>query len=160
MAFSVPLRSVPAAIAVLAVVALGACLSPSDGRDELNGARKQFTAEPRPSYSFTWQESCFCSANTVRATRISVINDTVVRAVFVDDGTDVGEPERSNLKTIAGVFDMIQRAIDQKPHEFNAVYDGVIGYPRYVDIDLSVAAADDKVELNLSEYTAPADPTP
>ena len=111
-----------------------------------------------PSYSFTWQEGCFCGSDQIRPIRISVTGDTITRATFDDDHTPVTDAVMTNLKTIPGVFDMIQGAITAHYHSLQVTYDPDVEYPIEVFIDPS-DASDDGMQLTLSSFASPADPS-
>ena len=124
----------------------------------LTTARRQFATPPRPSYSFTWKQSCFCSPDSLRSMRITVTSGAITSAVFVDTQLPVSDGVRTNLKTIDGVFGMIQSAIDQDYDEVQVTYDPQLGYPRVVSLNPALGAADAGMSLALSDVTVAATP--
>lgn len=124
----------------------------------LTTARTRFATPPRPTYSFTWTQSCFCSADTTRPMRVTVTNGAITSAVFVDSQQPVDGTIRANLKTIDGVFAMIQSAIDQDFDEVAVMYDAQVGYPRSVSLNPAQGAADAGMSLTLSDVVVAATP--
>jgi hypothetical protein len=154
----IAMRSTLALIVTLATL-VPACLKcglPPEDSDDLDTARTQFAAADRPSYSFTWQEGCFCGSDQIRPIRISVTGDTITRATFADDHTPVTDAVMTGLKTIPGVFDMIEGAITAHDHSLRVTYDPDVEYPIEVFIDPS-GASDDGMQLTLSSFASPAD---
>jgi hypothetical protein len=144
---------------LVSLVASGAGCASSDGSqpDELlPSPRMLFSRVERPSYSFTWELACFCSVETTRPIRISVEGVSIVSAVYVDDKQPVSESVRTGLRTIAGVFDLIETSFDTAD-EVTVTYDDEVHYPTSVYIDRYKGAADDETALELSDFISPAD---
>src|SRR3954468_14007415 len=106
----------------LAALATG-CAEPHPGappvddqdhtQDELDLNRMYFTRVARPQYSFTWQQGCFCPEEMTRPIRITVTGADITKAVYVADQQPVRDSIRAGLRTIDGVFDLIQDRLDQ-----------------------------------------------
>jgi hypothetical protein len=124
----------------------------------LTTARTHFATPPRPTYSFTWKQSCFCGPDSLRPMRVSVANGTIASAVFVDTQLPVSDAIRADLKTIDGVFVMIQHAIDQDYDEVTVAYDSQVGYPRTMTLIQASGAPDSGMSLTLSDVTVAATP--
>jgi hypothetical protein len=120
---------------------------------ELNTARAHFATPPRPSYTFTWKQTCFCGTDSLRPMKVTVTNGAVAEAVFVDDQKPVSAAVRAEIKTVDGVFTLIRQAIDQGYDEVDVQYDPQMGYPRTVSLISSRSAADAGMSLTLSEFT-------
>jgi len=124
-------------------------------QDELDLNRMYFTRVQRPQYSFTWQQGCFCPEEMTKPIRITVKGGDITKAVDVADGQPVSASVRSGLRTIDGVFDLIQQRIDQRVDEIAVTYDAAY-YPTSVFIDISKQAADEETSLHLSDFTSEA----
>ncbi|MBC7977185.1 MAG: hypothetical protein H7138_19595 [Myxococcales bacterium] len=145
---------------LVSLVAAGAgCAASSDSQaeDELASQRMLFSRVNRPSYAFTWQMGCFCGPDTTRPIRITVTDGSITSAVYVSDQQPVSETIRADLRTIPGVFDMIEVALDTAD-EVTVTYDRELRYPTSVRIDRYKNAADDESNLELSDFVAPANP--
>jgi hypothetical protein len=90
--------------------------------------------------------------------RVTVANGAITGAVFVDTQQPVDAAIRSELKTIDGVFAMIQGAIDQDYDEVTVAYDPQLGYPRSVSLNQARDALDGGMALVLSDVTVAATP--
>ncbi len=145
---------------VVSLVAAGAgCAASSDSQaeEELASQRMLFSRVSRPSYAFTWQMGCFCGRETTRPIRITVTDGSITNAVYVDDQQPVSATIRADLRTIPGVFDRIEAALDTAD-EVTVTYDRELRYPTSVFIDRSKGAADDESNLELSDFVSPANP--
>jgi hypothetical protein len=153
------MRIAPAFLVSLAVLGPACTSAGTDNRqtEDLDAARMRFTRPARPSYSFTWQQSCFCGPDQSRPIRISVVGGTLSTAAYVDDHQPVSAGVKSNLRTIQGVFDLIEQSIANHIDEVNATFDPAIGYPTHVAIDFDKGAADDEMTLTLTSFATPAD---
>jgi hypothetical protein len=140
----------------LAITALGAgCTSASKDQTDLETNRALFTQPPLPSYAFTWELSCFCGPDPVRPIRITVVRGDITSAAYVDDQQPVSESIRTGLKTIDGVFDLIQQRLDEHADEVTVAYDPDRHYPTSVFIDITKQAADEEISLKLSDLVSP-----
>jgi len=124
-------------------------------QDDLDLNRMYFTRVQRPQYSFTWQQGCFCPEESIKPIRITVKGGDITKAVYVADGQPVSASVRSGLRTIEGVFDLIQARLDQHVDEVTVTYDAAY-YPTSVFIDISKKAADEELSLHLSDFTSEA----
>ena len=147
---------------VLAALAAG-CAEPHPGapppdtedhtQDDLDLNRMRFTQVQPPQYSFTWQQGCFCPEEMTRPIRITVTNGDITKAVYVADQQPVRDSIRQGLRTIDGVFDLIQDRLDQHADEVTVTYDAAY-YPTSVFIDITKQAADEETSLHLSDFTS------
>ena len=55
-----------------------------------------------------------------------------------------------NLRTVAGLFDLIQEAIDQGAYSISVVYHPDLGYPASLGIDYDRRIADEEVGFRVS----------
>jgi hypothetical protein len=149
----------PIVAAVFAALAISACSS-DDGdptpppQAELTSAQTKFTAADLASYSFTWRQGCFCGDDRGRPTRITVVDDAITRAVYVDDQTPSKNPD---IKTIDGLYALIQRGYDQHYDTVTVTYDPELGYPLTVFFDPVKNASDEETQLWLEDFITPGD---
>lgn len=61
---------------------------------------------------------------------------------------------RRNLpfRTVDGLFDMLQYAIDQNSYRMEVVYNSGVGYPQRVDIDYRAHGLDDEWSFEITGY--------
>ena len=135
--------------AVAALAAFGsACgrAGPSGPLDEaqarLNDARRMWRSQSVSAYSYVYARSCFCAPDAREPVRIIVRSQRVQSVVTVSTGASRSPAE---FRTIDGLFDMIQDAIDDGVASVVAEYDPRLGFPRTVYIDVDARLADEEV---------------
>ena len=136
------------------LVALVACSSP--GRDpvdqsDLDSARAKWEPAAPRAYSFLWQENCLCTEHITREIRIFVVDNAITSATYTDDQTAVPDHVRAHLKTIDGLFDMIQEAIDLPAFEIAIMYDATLGWPSEIRIDHDEHTADEELYIIIKD---------
>lgn len=134
---------------VAAFVASAAACSPADDHG-LTAARERWAKQGPAAYSFVSMRGCDCPPEVYRPMQVSVASGQIASAVYVDDQTAVASNFRSLLRTIDGVFDEIQAAIDQDAAQIMVSYDPTLGYPTQVFVDYSKQAADEELSLQIS----------
>lgn len=137
-----------------AALAASACSSDPAATPELADAQSKFADANLTSYSFTWTQGCFCGDDRSRATRVTVRNGAIASALYVDDGTPSKNPD---IRTIDGLFALIQRGYDQHYDTVRVTYDPQLGYPTMVFFDPVKNAADEETQLGLTDFVTPAD---
>jgi hypothetical protein len=144
---------------IVSLAALGAagCSNHGPEQDELETHRSLFTQASRASYAFTWQMSCFCTEEWTQPIRIRVVGDTIASAVYVDDQQPVDDQVRPFLRTIDGVFDLIEESIEEDVDELTVMYDSTLAYPTSLFIDPNRRTSDEETSLDLSAFVSPAD---
>lgn len=131
-----------------------ACTStPSPEEQQLESALATWSDHSSYDYSFTWRQSCECSPDTVRPIRITVHNDAITSAVYVDTQLPVDPTVGNHLLTIDGVFARIQDAIAGGAYAVSVLYDANVGHPTSVGIDYDAALADEEFSLVISDVT-------
>ena len=100
------------------------------------------------------QKNCFCLTDETLEVRITVSNGVILSVVRTVDGAPVDTVPRDVFSTIDDLFDLIDRAIELGAEKLDVIYDPVLGYPRWIDIDFIFNAADDEIQITVSELTA------
>lgn len=90
-----------------------------------------------------------------REVRIAVRDRAVASATYLDDGTAVDPASLAALRTIDGMFDLIDEAVDRDVYRVDITYDPTRNYPTYITIDDDSATADDEDSYTLSDLTTP-----
>lgn len=97
-------------------------------QDALDTARAKWKAAHVFSYDMTIRRQCFCLVESLGPFTQSVVRDKVIGVVPDNQFSD-------NLPTVIGLFDLIQKAINDKVAALTAEYDASLGYPTTVFID-------------------------
>jgi hypothetical protein len=128
---------------------LAACSQPVDDHG-LAAARARWASHAPASYRFDWRRGCECPAEVYRPIEITVVSGQITTAVYTDDHSPVADQFRTTLRTIDGVFDDLQKAVDQHAAEIQLSFDPVLSYPTSVFVDYSHQAADEELSLQIS----------
>ena len=122
-----------------------------DALEKLFQSRDVWRAQQLQSYSYEYQQICFCpfSGETFR---VIVRDNVVVDAVSLNTGAHVMELDQ--FSTIDELFDYLENALDENPSQFEAAYDLQLGYPRLVSFDRSSLAADDEFSFSAENLSS------
>jgi hypothetical protein len=149
------MRKILGPLLVTAVAAVAACTHNDPVDDHgLAAARAQWAAHTPVAYSFVWARGCECPTEVTRPTEITVSSNQIASAVYADDRTPVAEQFRGLLRTVDGVFDDIQSAIDRHAASIDLRFDATRGYPTLVFVDYDRGIADEELSIQLSNLTA------
>ena len=117
---------------------------PTDIQVTLNQNRTKWASEMKPDYRFNFRWICFCVPEYIKLANISVRQNTIDSATFVEDGVPIVAEGLERYQTIEELFDFIQEAIDENAHSISAGYHSELGYPMDVWIDYSAGIADEE----------------
>ena len=141
---------------LLGLGAATACTSAP--QSELDTASSSWNSQHPHAYSFVSTESCNCLSDVTRPIRVTVTTgitaEAIQSAVYADDEAPISEDARSRLRTIDGVFEEIQDAIDEDAAEVRVDYDETMGYPISVFVDYDRNAADEELSLSMGSAIA------
>jgi hypothetical protein len=95
---------------------------------------------------FRW--NCFCPQEEVI---IEVENAQIVSVVDAESQQPIEDV--SQYKTVDGLFDFLQDALNDRPHDFSASYDPGQGFPTSAFIDYEAQVADEELGFELLSLT-------
>ena len=116
-----------------------------DTQSQLDNNRKKWDSEMASNYQFSFQWSCFCIIDFVAQVNITVRDNRIHSAAFVEG--DVPIPLNvavERYQSMDGLFDLLQSAIDANAHTISAKYHPELGYPTQVWIDYEQRTADEE----------------
>jgi hypothetical protein len=122
-------------------------------QSELNANRQKWEAQRLSDYTYRFRQLCFCPQEITAEVWIHVEGDEVVSATFVVSGEPVGQPRLVELRTVDGLFDYLQDAIDREAHTIEATFDQAMGYPTHAAIDFIENAVDEEQAFTAEELT-------
>ena len=134
--------------------ALVGCASETKAPDDLVAAREQFSETLHGSYRFTWRRSCECSQESTALIRITVQNGQIIQALNVETEQAVSAEVLSSLKTIEGVFDMVEDAYNEDAASIHITYDPTQHFPASVSIDYDLNVADEEFSLQITDVSS------
>ena len=136
------------------VLSFAACADdPSPEQAQLESKREQFTQTMQGSYKFTWRKSCECTAEWTQPIRITVQQGSIISAIAVETEQPVSAALLADLKTIEGVFDLVQEAYAEGAYSVSVTYDPTTAFPASIGIDYDQQLADEEFSLQISDVT-------
>ena len=112
---------------------------------ELRKNRQIWESKGFTNYRMAFQWSCFCAGEFVSPVEISVRGGIIDGVVFSESGTPVEPPNFDRYETVAGLFELIQNAIDRDAFSISVEYDTELGYPARAGIDFDERLADEEM---------------
>lgn len=94
------------------------------------------------TYRFNW--NCFCTPEYTQPVFITVQKNRITQVIDVESGTPLSVGDFDRYHTIDGLFDEIQKAIDQDAHQINVSYHPNSGYPVSSWIDYNQFQVDEE----------------
>ena len=117
------------------------------GRDiqaALTRNRARWDDSGHKNYDFTFQWLCYCIPDFVTPVTISVRDNKIDSIIRLEDGTALDPSQLEYFRTIDGLFDFLQEALDQKPHSISARFDARFGTPGKAWVDYNAGIADEE----------------
>lgn len=131
-------------------------------RDDLENHRRMWQERGPANYQYDLRVGCFCPTWPYPA-RIVVRADSVHAVLEPETGDTLrspqsGEPALTELpdtyRPIGGLFDIVDRALDEDYHRLSVRYNDTIGYPTEIDLEKSENATDDEVHYEVLHFAA------
>lgn len=127
---------------------------PAEFQTDLDAARAAWATAGGDDYDMQMSVSCFCLISPdvvgLPIVDIEVRNGVITSAVTVDGV--ILDPVPGLFKTVEGVFDEIQDAIDGRAARIDATYHAD-GYPQSVFIDRAFLIADEEIGYTIHSLT-------
>jgi hypothetical protein len=123
-------------------------------------ALKKWQAGAPPHYQIVYQQTCECSTEMQRPTRVTVRRTAGQDAIedVADAGTppgQVSDERRQAAKSVDGLLVLINQGLGLNPQEARITYDGTLGYPLSINIDPTSIPGDEIVYKVTSFATIP-----
>ncbi len=119
---------------------------PEEGlRAELNEARALWESFEYTSYGFQLRFICFCPPDLGRWVDVGVQDGAVMLLVYADTGEPVADPETKPYTTIAGLFDLIEDALEADADSIAVEFDQGLGFPADAMINYEFQTADEEL---------------
>jgi Family of unknown function (DUF6174) len=116
----------------------------AEERARLLHARARWHAAGISDYSYEMRKLCFCPPEVVGPFAITVRGGAVASVVYVSTGAAV-VPVAERHPTVDGLFAVVEATLERNPDRLTIDYDSELGYPRRIEVDTIVRAADDEV---------------
>ena len=126
-----------------------------DHQLSLDDSRTRWEGSGVTDYTMRFQRltSCiFCQATDLVAVRLTVRGDTIREVLDIAQDLPVTDFTPGVFLTVDELFDFIQEAIDLDAAEIDVSYDGVLGYPVDITVDISRRFFDDETSFQVREF--------
>ena len=137
-----PLPTLLLACSTLACSDLGP--QASDLRDEVARNRARWEAVGPTTYVYAVAHNCFCPMEAVGPVRVEVEAGEVIVRTYVQSGTPVDPTFAEVFPAVDGLFDVLDRAIEQEADDIQVTWDQDTGAPLQISIDYLKGAVDDE----------------
>ncbi|MEL7562704.1 DUF6174 domain-containing protein [Dehalogenimonas sp. 4OHTPN] len=140
------IKLIIAFLAALAVSLLPGCnLLIDPFQRDLNNARSKWSAAGISDYEYHLRVACFCPPNIVSPVVVKVANDVNIGVEYSKEPKEVTNDFFKPLDTIDELFEIIQKAIDDRVASLDVEYHSTFGYPVSISIDRIKEAIDDEI---------------
>ena len=116
---------------------------------KLDQNRRKWTSAMVSNYQFNFRWICYCGPEYVDPVNISVRENRIDSAVFVEDDVPVAVEGLERYRTIEGLFDLLQEGIDKNAHSISAEYHSELGYPVNASIDYEEYSIDEELGFEI-----------
>ena len=136
-------------VLIFVVVSFFGCTLPvpppvdNPAQTALNKNRVLWKKSNISSYIYTYKTICFCPEREDIA--VAVTNGQVAAASYSPSGTPLTSEELVGLFTVEGLFEVIEKAIEDKVAQLDVTYNAVSGYPEKIFIDVDERMADEEI---------------
>ena len=141
------MKALVAAIGLVTILA--ACGEPL-AESQVSNPRNLWEQQQLHNYQFVVQQQCFCLRDYTRPMQVTVNNNKIVSAVFIDDQLPVGADILKDLRSIDQWFRYLDAQKGNAYHQFSVQYHATQGYPTKIIIDKDERIADDTLDVTLS----------
>ncbi len=112
--------------------------------EDLRIHRQQWSSLDISEYTYRFNWNCFCVPEYTQPVFITVQQHRITQVIDVESGEPLSFEDFSRYRTIDGLFNLIQDAIEQDAHQINVVYHPSTGYPVSSWIDYNEFLADEE----------------
>lgn len=150
----VRLRRISVGAAVLSVLAisLAACgilEGDADARVQLNEARRLWAERSVEDYVYRYRRWCGeCLAVRTRPYRVTVHGGAIVEVLDAETGR---QAPSDYVRTVEGLFELVEDVLDHDPYRFSVAYDPRWGFPSSLTVDYVEEAVDDEFSVSAGD---------
>ena len=122
----------------------------ADVQWELDQNRKKWLSKLVSNYQFNFRWECYCGQEYVKPVSISVRENRIVDVAFVTDNVPFTIGTLWKYRTVDGLFDLLQKGINQKAYSISAEYHPEFGYPMDFWIDYEKYTVDEELGFDIN----------
>ena len=125
-------------------------------QQQLNDSQKRWASKGTRDYQYTFNWGCFCPPEHNKSVIISVRNGVLASIKYADGSGPVDKTKYARYRTIEGLFEFIQDAINKKAYKIEVSYDANLGYPTFASIDYNEKVSDEEMSFKAAGLVADA----
>ena len=129
---------------------------PLQTQQQLNDSKTKWASKNMKDYQYTFNWICFCTPDYNKPVVISVRNGVLSAVKYADGSGPVDKTKYPNFRTIDGLFEFLQDAINRKAYRITVSYDAKLGYPTSASIDYDQRIADEEKSFKAEGLVADA----
>ncbi|HEV8486774.1 MAG TPA: DUF6174 domain-containing protein [Blastocatellia bacterium] len=116
-------------------------------QQQLNESHKKWVSKNIKDYQFTFDWGCFCPPEHNKPVIISVRSGVLTSVKYADGSGAVDKTKYTRYRTIEGLFEFMQDAINRKAYKIEVSYDATLGYPTFASIDYNEKVSDEEMSF-------------
>ena len=120
---------------------------------EYTRAKLQWQRAAIHDYQFNFEQTCFCARENSGAMRVTVRNDGVHHATWLNNGQPVSARMLEQVPSIATIFQQIDAGYAKPADAITLTLNRTDGYPERVFIDYYKMMADEELQYTLSDFS-------
>jgi len=124
---------------------------------EYDIALKKWQAGAPSHYRIVYQQTCECSADLQRPTRVTVRRvdsqtETIEEVVDAATLTPATGDRKTGAKSVDGLLVLISQALALNPQDARITYDATLGYPLTINIDPVTSISGDEIVYKITSF--------
>jgi uncharacterized protein DUF6174 len=124
---------------------------------EYDIALKKWQANAPAHYRIVYQQTCECSVDMQRPTRVTVrrvdsANETIEEVVDAATLAPATGDRRDGAKSVDGLLVLIGQALAIDPQDVRITYDATLGYPLSINIDPVTSISGDEFVYKVTSF--------
>lgn len=124
---------------------------------EYDIALKKWQAAAPAHYRIVYQQTCECSTDMQRPTRVTVrrvdsANETIEEVVDAATLAPATGDRKTGAKSVDGLLVLISQALALNPADARITYDATLGYPLSINIDPVTSISGDEIVYKVTSF--------
>ena len=124
---------------------------------EYDIALKKWQAGAPSHYRIVYQQTCECSVDVQRPTRVTVrrvdtANETIEEVVDAATLTPATGDRLNGAKSVDGLLVLIAQGLALDPQDARITYDATLGYPLTINIDPVTSISGDEIVYKVTSF--------
>lgn len=112
----------------------------------------EWQARDLADYRFQFWWECFCPEGYRTPVWVTVMGGEIESVEAVEADSEIALPDRSEYRTIGGLYDLIRDAVEQNAYEIRVEYNEDLGYPASAHIDYEANIVDEERGFVVSAF--------